>query len=73
MQSNLTAAGPSIEEQIWQLNFAGWGRLSHTVWRDPYGNYYRGPHGAWVEMQRRAAIAHYDGARTVEREDGADE
>jgi len=32
---------------------AGWIEESMTVWSDPEGNLWRGPYGAWCELQRR--------------------
>lgn len=34
---------------------AGWEEVRHTIWRAPDGGLYRGPYGAWCEMQRRKA------------------
>lgn len=40
----------SIEQQIRDLCDAGWTRINATTWRSPAGNYYRGPHGAWLVL-----------------------
>lgn len=35
---------------------AGWTEERSTVWKDLEGNLWRGPYGAWRELQRRKAI-----------------
>ena len=32
---------------------AGWTEVRHTVWKDPEDSLWRGPYGAWCELQRR--------------------
>ncbi len=32
---------------------AGWTEERHTVWKDPEGRLWRGPYGAWCELQRQ--------------------
>jgi len=32
---------------------AGWTEESITIWKDPEGNLWRGPYGAWCELQKR--------------------
>jgi hypothetical protein len=32
---------------------AGWKEERVMVWKDPEGNLWRGPYGAWRELQRR--------------------
>jgi len=48
-----------------QLRSAGWLPWSFrrgielrgsTTWKSPEGNFYRGPYGAWLEMNRREAF-----------------
>lgn len=36
---------------------AGWTEERHTVWKDPEGHLWRGPYGAWCELQRRKGSA----------------
>lgn len=45
-------AQPSIEQQIAELNAAGWVRapMAH-VWKSPEGKLFLGPHGAWKAMR----------------------
>lgn len=45
---------PSIEEQVAQLEAAGWIKIRSRLWKAPVGGYFPGPHGAWVAMTRRS-------------------
>ncbi len=44
---------PSIDEQIKELSDSGWRRQSASVWVDPDGALFRGPHGAWKALRAR--------------------
>jgi len=35
------------------LQTAGWTEVNPITYRDPEGNLWRGPYGAWRELQRR--------------------
>lgn len=45
--------GPSAWKR--DLIAAGWKETRHTVWQAPDGSLWRGPYGAWRELQRRKA------------------
>lgn len=44
-----------VERWKADLTAAGWTAASATAWWDPTGGLYRGPYGAWKELQRRKA------------------
>lgn len=43
------------EHDAWKRDLiaAGWTEERHTVWKDPEGNLWRGPYGAWRELNQR--------------------
>lgn len=47
---------PSIEQQIGDLQKAGWKKINFWMWKAPVGSgcagYFIGPHGAWKAMMR---------------------
>lgn len=47
---------PTIERQIEELEAAGWKAKTATIWRDPRGTLFRGPHGAWEIMRRNDPV-----------------
>lgn len=53
-----TASAPKHEIDQWmaELTDAGWQRLGWSVWADPDGRMYRGPYGAWVQLQLRKSM-----------------
>lgn len=42
-----------VERWKRELIAAGWMALTSITWRDPEGRLWRGPYGAWKELQRR--------------------
>lgn len=42
-------------DDFWRSDLvsAGWREKSHTIWIDAQGRLWRGPYGAWLELQRR--------------------
>lgn len=49
--------GNTSEPEMWRRDLiaAGWREERMTVWRAPDGGLWRGPYGAWRELQRRVA------------------
>ncbi len=42
---------PTIEQQIAELEAAGWRAMTSIIWRAPQGTLFLGPHGAWKSMR----------------------
>jgi len=53
--SESVTVGDSHSIETWKrdLEIAGWKQERFSVWKDPEGNLWRGPYGAWRELQRR--------------------
>ncbi len=47
----------TIDQQIAELNAAGWRHVRGHIWKAPVGGHFLGPHGAWKAMKRRALLA----------------
>lgn len=47
---------PTIEQQIQQLEIAGWIAKTPTLWKSPDGKLFIGPHGAWKVMRNAGAV-----------------
>jgi len=45
--------GLSTEQEIAELEAAGWIKKSRFMWQAPDGGLYMGPHGAWRYMKER--------------------
>jgi hypothetical protein len=45
------------------LLMAGWERIDHITYRDPEGRLWRGPYGAWCELQRRGGQREVKGGK----------
>lgn len=43
----------TIEQEIAELEAAGWKKVRRYTWKAPVGGYFLGPHGAWLAMKRR--------------------
>jgi hypothetical protein len=43
----LDSKTPTIDQQVKELEAAGWRAVRWDLWQSPWGAYYLGPHGAW--------------------------